>query len=37
MDVAEMTFDELCKEARGSPDYMAIGERFHTIILRKVP
>ena len=35
--VAEMSFQELCDEARGSPDYMAIGKNFNTLILRDVP
>ena len=35
--VAEMTFKELCDEARGSPDYQAIGRNFNTLILRGVP
>ena len=32
-----MTFKELCDEARGSPDYQAIGRNFNTLILRGVP
>jgi len=32
-----MTFEELCKEARSSPDYMAIGESFISIIITGVP
>ena len=35
--VAEMSFSELCDEARGSPDYQAIGRNFNTLILRGVP
>ena len=35
--VAEMSFSELCDEARGSPDYQAIGRSFNTLILRGVP
>lgn len=32
-----MSFNELCDEARGAPDYQALGRNFTTIILRKVP
>lgn len=32
-----MTFSELCDEARGSPDYQALGKNFSTVILRGVP
>ena len=32
-----MTFKELCDQARGSSDYMAIGKNFNTLILRGVP
>ena len=32
-----MTFSELCDEARGSPDYQAVGREFNTLILRGVP
>ena len=32
-----MTFSELCDDARGSPDYQALGKHFSTIILRGVP
>ena len=35
--VAMMSFKELCDEARGSPDYQALGKNFSTLILRKVP
>ena len=32
-----MTFTELCDEPRGSPDFMAIGKNFNTLILRGTP
>lgn len=35
--VAWFTFDELCREAKGTPDFLAIAEHFHTIILQDVP
>ena len=35
--VAMMSFKELCDEARGSPDYQALGRNFSTVILRGVP
>ena len=31
------TFKELCDEARGSPDYQALGREFKSVILRGVP
>ena len=32
-----LTFSELCEQAKGAPDYQALGRNFKTIILRKVP
>lgn len=36
-DAAWLTFTELCGEARGAADYLAIAERFHTVILEGIP
>lgn len=36
-NVVEFHFDDLCKEPRSAADFQAIGERFHTVILRAVP
>jgi cell division protein ZapE len=35
--VAVFSFKKLCGEARGSPDYLAIAHRFHTVILVGIP
>ena len=35
--VARATFDELCDRPLGPADYLAIAERFHTVILDKIP
>ncbi len=35
--VARFTFDELCGRALGAADYLAIAERFHTVILKDIP
>lgn len=35
--VAWFTFDELCRDAKGTPDFLAIADNFHTIILEGVP
>ena len=35
--VAVFSFKKLCGEARGSADYIAIAQRFHTVILVGVP
>ena len=35
--VAWFSFEELCAEARGAVDYIAVAERYHTIILDGVP
>jgi cell division protein ZapE len=35
--VAWFTFDELCVRPLGAADYLAIAERFHTVILAGVP
>jgi cell division protein ZapE len=34
---AVFTFDELCERPLGSADYIAIAERFHTVILAGIP
>src|SRR5882757_3373961 len=36
-NVAWFTFDELCGRPLGAVDYLAIAERFHTVILEGVP
>jgi cell division protein ZapE len=36
-NVAWFTFDELCARPLGAADYIAIAERFHTVILTGVP
>ncbi|MBW4331176.1 AFG1 family ATPase [Stakelama sp. CBK3Z-3] len=35
--VAVFSFKRLCGEARGSPDYLAIARRFHTVIIVGIP
>lgn len=35
--VARFTFDELCGRALGPADYLAIADRFHTVILKDIP
>jgi len=35
--VAWFSFEELCEEARGAGDYIAVAERYHTIVLDGVP
>lgn len=35
--VARFAFDELCEEALGSLDYLALARSFHTIILERIP
>lgn len=35
--VAEVTFSDMCEKAKGSTDYMALAQNFHTIIIRGVP
>ena len=35
--VAWFIFDELCRDAKGTPDFIAIADNFHTIILEGVP
>jgi predicted ATPase len=35
--VAEVQFSEVCEQAKGSPDYMALSKNFNTLIIRKVP
>lgn len=35
--VAWFSFDELCSDAKGTPDFLAIAKAFHTVILEGVP
>jgi cell division protein ZapE len=35
--VAVFSFKRLCGEARGSPDYLALAQRFHTVIIVGIP
>ena len=35
--VARFTFDELCREPRGAPDFLAIATHFHTVIIDGIP
>jgi cell division protein ZapE len=35
--VAVFSFKRLCREARGSPDYLAVARRFHTVIIVGIP
>ena len=35
--VAVFSFKRLCGEARGAPDYLAIAQRYHTVILVGIP
>lgn len=35
--VARFTFAELCEAPLGAPDYLALAQRFHTMILDEVP
>ena len=35
--VAVFSFRKLCGEARGTPDYLAVARRFHTVILVGIP
>lgn len=36
-NIARFTFHELCAKAKGAADYLAIGERFHTVFIEDVP
>ena len=35
--VARFSFDELCRRPLGSPDYLALAEHFHTLIVDHIP
>lgn len=35
--VGRFSFDMLCREARGAPDFLAIATHFHTIIIDDIP
>jgi cell division protein ZapE len=35
--VAVFSFNRLCGEARGAPDYLAVARQFHTVILVGIP
>ncbi|MEE8444524.1 MAG: cell division protein ZapE [Alphaproteobacteria bacterium] len=35
--VARFTFDELCREPRAAPDFLAIATHFHTVIIDGIP
>jgi len=35
--VARFTFDELCARPLGAADYLEIAERFHTVLLERIP
>ena len=35
--VGVFSFKRLCAEARGAPDYLAIAQQFHTVILVGIP
>ncbi|HZH29066.1 MAG TPA: cell division protein ZapE [Azospirillaceae bacterium] len=35
--VARFRFEDLCTEARGSADYLAVARRYHTVVLDGVP
>lgn len=35
--VARLSFDELCREARGASDYLALATHFHTVIVDGIP
>ena len=35
--VAVFSFKRLCGEARGAADYLAIAQRFHTVIIVGIP
>jgi predicted ATPase len=36
-NVAQVDFYDMCDDAKGSTDYMALAQSFNTIIIRKVP
>ena len=35
--VARFSFDQLCREPRGAPDFLAIATHFHTLIVDDIP
>ena len=37
LDIARFTFCQLCSTAKGAADYLATGDRFHTVFVDDVP
>jgi len=37
LDIARFTFCQLCSTAKGAADYLAVGDRFHTVFVDDVP
>lgn len=37
MGVARLYFETLCAENRGAPDYLALAQQFHTVIIDAIP
>jgi cell division protein ZapE len=35
--VARFTFDELCRQPLGAPDYLALARTFHTLLIDRIP
>ena len=35
--VARLSFDDLCIDARGAADYLALADRFHTVVIDNIP